>query len=331
MAMVTEARRRAAAWVLVPFLALAGWALYSIVDGDPEEEAAAAQRALPEGERGIRFAWPVPSEVEVTELETTIVPVQTVEYRYTVELRETGAAGRLVVRKRDFEVLKIDGLEVADDEAFGNLTAPLELAKMSPDIYINPNGDVQDVEPWGTFYERLEQRMNELVNEQMISPEHMQSVRTKMRDPQRQQIIRNASVGFWTLWVNGWLDLDFNENAEIVDDDGVFVLPDGDLKAPQILRHEGQVVDDPEFVRLSAQRRASGPRVTAAVKASFRDGGTRARITGAEIVATAWVELLPETMQPIRAESETRHIITSESFQIPDRVTGQKYVFDWKQ
>ena len=120
--------------------------------------------------RTLKFAWPVPSDVKVTEERKDHDHTLTLEY--TIEVRPTQYEGIAVIRKRDFTVAKFDGLEATAPELRG-MVAPFEAELgVVPDLYIDKQGQMVDLETWDSFSARAGQLIGELQRDRFLSTEH---------------------------------------------------------------------------------------------------------------------------------------------------------------
>lgn len=307
------------------FIALGAWALVSC----QEDASAAPEGGQPEvsSDRSLTFAWPIPSDVEVTEEHTE--PLQRVIAKYSVELRETATAGKYVVRRRNYRLVEVNGLE-ASDPTLRPMVAPLMVSRgIVPDIFIDAQGQVVDVEQWDSYTDRVDQMLKFLAREESISELHAENTLAQMRAPGVEAGVRSRAMEFWVLWVNGWLDNDFTESAELIIYGDFPLQGGGVLSFPQQLRHNGPEVGMEGYVRLSMESHLSGDEVTKAIAAAMGSRGAMAPVTSAETTNKIWVIMRPETMQPVEAESENRRIVTTAAGD-QEYIDLMRYVFDWR-
>ncbi len=346
--------RTRATWALSFVIALG----MSACGPDQENAAAAAEGSVPEillpelgpaefvppapappmptgpaiaGERNLHFVWPIPCDLVVTEEHRTAAQVLLMEYR--IELLPTVKEGEYLVRRRDFRILKVNGLDVTDAALRHSLVSLQIENGVMPDIRIDAQGQILDVEEWDTYFERLDALMKGFIADGIMRPESREEMLQQLSQPAVQQGVRMSGTNFWVLWINGWLDLDFSQTAEVTVP-GEFPLADGSmLSFPQQIRHHGPEPNNPGYVYLSMESHLSGKEVEEAVIAKTGvervPSFSRDRISKAEIVNTATVVLRPETMQPLEAWTENRVILETPDFN-RDNIDLRRYRFEWK-
>lgn len=288
----------------------------------------------PAQDRSLHFNWPVPSDVEVTE---TIVSRQNQVVRYRVELRRGEDDGELVVRRRDYQILKIEGLDMTQ---YRQLLAPREARQgMLPDLCIDRYGQVLDTESWESFSKRLTRPVEDLLASGGLEPEHAANMVKALQSPETRSSIYARATEFWTLWVSGWLNNDFSGSDVLVKVTG-FPLPNGDVvRGPQTLRHHGAEKGNERYVRLSAEMSVTGSDLRQRIIAMTKQQEPPApgepapippeEITEVEAGNESWVIVRPDTMQPLEAQTENHMMIKSKD-DAREVVERRHYQFDWK-
>lgn len=297
---------------------------------DPEPVAPAATQ------RPLRFAWPVPSSVEVTEVHEK--RGRKMVSRYRVELRRAEREGELLVGKRDFLLLEIDGRDVSGP-AFRKQLAPMEAQLgIMPDVRIDASGSVIDIEAWEEFCARAEALVRGVAERAGQSSQAVEDLVRMMRSPEMQPILRSRAAEYWGVWVGGWAaqsDYGPKSDFEVRQE---FPLPDGStVETPVRYRHLGPDEAHPGHVALSMTSRLHGEAVTKAVLASMQKlaAGTAGvppvpddAISAVDIVNDVRAVVRPETMQPIEAIAERQMQVEAKDGKRAD-VERRHYRFAW--
>jgi hypothetical protein len=293
------------------------------------QEAAAAARAL-------RFAWPIPCSVEVTEVHEK--RARKVVSRYRVELRRAEREGELLVGKRDFLLLEIDGRDVSGP-AFRKQLAPMEAQLgIMPDVRIDASGSVIELEAWDAYYPRAEAVVRSVSKSTELTAQAVEDLLRMMRSPQMQEILRSRAAEYWGVWVGAWVEQrDFASKSDF-EVPQEFPLPDGStVETPVRYRYLGPDEAHPGHVALSMESRLHGEAVTKAVFESIKKlaaGTTGAppvpddAISAVDIVNDVRVVVRPETMQPIEAIAERRMQVDGKDGARAD-VERRHYRFAW--
>ncbi len=278
-------------------------------------------------DRTLKFAWPVPADVIVTEERKEHDHTLLLEYK--IEVRPTQYEGISVIRKRDFKVLRLDGLETAAPSLRGMVAHFEANLAVVPDLYIDKEGQMVDLETWDSYSARAGQLIGELQRDQLLSTEDGNELLALRRLPEMRQTLRVLATEFWVLWVNGWLDLDFTRSSAL-EVPGEFPLSGGGVvKAPQILRHNGPEPGMEGYVRLTMESRLEGADVKKTLIEELYPSVATDTVSRAEVANMGWVVLRPDTMQPTAALTQNRKFLVAGE-ETREEIQFRAYKLEWK-
>lgn len=284
----------------------------------------------------LKFDWPVPSRVTVTE--SALKKGKTAKMRYDIVLDKQKEGKNLEVKFDKFELLEVSGVDLTAPEsraALGPVLAQITAMQGAmPTLIIDQEGTVVDV----AGMEELVSKALGLLPEG--DPKLRESIGTMMRSPEVIEQIKQKTKDFWRVWVQSWLDCSLAPGQEETVDTHVPFLSNKVITVPLKIRNDGPAADSPGNIKLSAQTILQGEEATKA----FAD--MMAKLTAAIPVkegvkpftpdmvkemkrtTTFTVVTNPKTLQPQTANSE---IVTEIAIGEGRRSDTEKhdYTFVW--
>ncbi len=222
----------------LPLLALlftAGPALARPTDVPPKTEAPAAAPTL-------RFAWPTPSRVTVTE--RVLKKGKRVAMRYDAVLSARQGGG-YELKLDKFQFIELEGRDVSKGPLSPEIKAATALASAIPTLVISSDGQVEDI----VGFEEAMQRALELVPEEKGMREQMRKV---FAQPTMAQVMKQKAGEFWNAWVGAWVGLDLaagQQRSGTVP----MQMPSGSVDSVMTVRNHGPAADRKGAVRLELE------------------------------------------------------------------------------
>jgi len=220
---------------LMTLLLTAGPALAGPAEAPPK---AAAPAAVPT----LRFAWPTPSRVTVTERVVKKGKSAVMRYEAALSARQ-GGGYELKIDK--FQFLELEGQEVPKGELPPQLKAATALASAIPVLLISKEGEVQDV----VGFEQATERALALVPEEQGMREQLRKV---LSQPAMAQAMKQKTSEFWNAWVGAWTGLAMAPGYESTGPVPV-QLPAGPVDSLVTIRHRGPDAAHKGAVRLELE------------------------------------------------------------------------------
>lgn len=311
-----------------------GWLFSAVLLAPTSAAVGQAPETPTPPDRSLTFAWPVPSDVEVTEEHKKRGRVHKMSYR--IELRAAADAEHLVVHRRNFRFLEIDGKDVTGERHQASIAPLVAQLGILPNVVITRAGEVAGIENWDDFQQRAHALLSSPAFPK-ITDEIRASTLDLLRQPDMQELQRNLASEFWGVWVGAWVPHDFRARAEHTVE-WEFPVWDGIvLTAPLTVRHLGAEPGTKDRVWLSMRSRLHGQEVTDAMRAFLRRVQAQTRgappltddaLRAVEILNETWVLLRPDTMQPFEAQTEKRMSVDAKDGQKHD-VERRHYWFRW--
>lgn len=205
----------------------------------PDAETPAA---APASAPALRFAWPTPSRVTVTERILKKGKRSVVRYDAVLSARKGGG---YELKLDKFQFVELEGQDVSKGPLPPELKAAQAVAGAIPSLVLSPEGQVVDV----VGMEETMERALQLVPEE-------QGMREKMRaafaQPGLAQAMKQKAGDFWQAWVAAWVGMDLaagQERSATVP----MQLPSGSVDSKVTMRHRGPVPEHKGAVRLELE------------------------------------------------------------------------------
>jgi hypothetical protein len=192
--------------------------------------------------RTLRFAWPVPSRVTVTERVLKKGKSAVMRYDAVLSARQGGG---YEVKIDQFEFLELDGREVPKGPLPPELKAATALASVIPVLQLSAEGEVVDV----VGFEASVERALEQVPEEQGMREQLRKV---LAQPAMAQAMKQKTSEFWNAWVGSWTGLELAEGHEATGPVPV-QLPSGPVESVVTVRHRGPDAAHKGAVRLELE------------------------------------------------------------------------------
>jgi hypothetical protein len=176
----------------------------------------------------LRFAWPTPSRVTVTERVLKKGKSAVMRYDAVLSARQ-GGGYELKIDKLQF--LELDGREVPKGELPPEIKAATALASAIPVLLLSKEGEVQDVVG---FEQAMERALAQVPEEQGMR----EQLRKVLSQPAMAQAMKQKTSEFWNAWVGAWTGLELAVGHEATGPVPV-QLPAGPVDSMVTVRHRG--------------------------------------------------------------------------------------------
>jgi hypothetical protein len=279
----------------------------------------------------LKFGWPVPSRVTVTE--SAVKKGKTAKMRYDIVLSKQSKGENREVSFDKFQFLEIDGTDLSvpeNREKLGPvLTQIIALGSLLPTLVINPQGGVEDITGIEACVE----------NALKLLPAEDPNLSAFMRSPDMIAQIKQKSVDFWRIWVETWLMCQAapGKDATI---ETVIPIFGQTMNVPLTVHNDGPVADSGGDIRLTAQTVIEGESAKKAMQQMMMAMVSKIPVKeGVKPFSPDMIKSMkrttkfvvitnPKTLQPRRAESESIIDIAIEDKQKTE-IEKHEYVFDW--
>lgn len=287
---------------------------------------------------GLKFAWPVPSTVKVTE--TALKKGKTAKMRYDAELTRQESGKKLEMRIKNFEFVDLEGIDLTVAENREKLGPSLDqitaIKGMFPTLVIDQEGYVEDVAGIEEMIEGAAKLLKGLDEKQR------QSIIAFMRSPQTLSQIKEDSARFWQVWVETWIALEPLKGKEQVYEGEIALLDGSTVKSELTLKYVGDSPSEKGCVDLTAYTLLDGEDAKKAMSATLQ--ALMAQVKTPEGVMPLSIKEIknmkrttrfvvvtdPKTLQPKKAGYE---VVTE--LEIADKkqssVEKHEYLFDWNE
>ncbi|HVG62120.1 MAG TPA: hypothetical protein VNA24_26385 [Hyalangium sp.] len=217
--------------------------LFTAVPALAEDPTAASPKAEPPASGPeLRFAWPTPSRVTVTERILKKGKRAVVRYDAALSARQGGG---YELKLDKFQFLEMEGRDVTKGPQPPALKAAMALSSAIPTLVIASDGQVEDV----VGMEEAMQRVLTLVPEEKGMRDQ---VRAMLAQPGMEQAMKQKAGDFWNAWVGAWVGTDLaagEERSATVP----MQLPSGAVDSKLTMRHRGPDVSHKGAVRLEME------------------------------------------------------------------------------
>lgn len=287
----------------------------------------AARAASPSDAPPLRFAWPVPSHVRVTErIERK---GQEAVLRYQASL-VPGAGDRLELRLSGIEFVRSPLAAAAPAaSAVESLVDTLQ-----PTLVISREGLLEDV----VGFERAIDAGLALARNTLKDPEAAKRVESFFRSPPVTAAMKSKSGEYWELWVGVWAGAELRPGDDVTVDLPI-PMPDGSsVKQRTRVRHLGPDPQTKGHVRLSLEGTLEGSEFAGAmarVVGALIPEARRSQAQPADTLVAARrdtrLSVVTEaaTLRPREARSEVTITITVKGGEKHTRIDRRDYRFDW--
>ncbi len=212
--------------------------------------------------RVLTFAWPAPSEVDVTCKNTR--DERTFTTRFRLVIRPGVVDGTLQIGRRDVRVTHWNGQAVP--ERVRPQLAPMETQiETLPDLIVRTeDGEIDGVEVERSWLARCRRTLKARVEEGHLSQTDADSAFAQLRTPEHQRTLEQQAQRPWDEWIARWLGYNFR-SQRLEPFEGECILATGDIVDGTCkAEHKGPVAGSPDLVRLSVDFEAKGGRLEAA-------------------------------------------------------------------
>jgi len=279
----------------------------------------------------LKFAWPVPSKVTVTE--KLVKLGHTATTRYTVSLDRAGDAGGpgdLRVHLSDFEFTDFDGRPSTDPSVAMQVKMALPMAKATPDMLLGPDGAVKDVlgldHTIATMVEELTKNLDESMKAQIPA------FRAQFESPEMRERMKRDAAKHWTAWVANWTGRVIPEGRGV---EGTWPVgcPDGsEVTAPTIYKRMPADKEGPGLVKLTRESTLDGEDAKPAFDAFVEKAVAMGRpmpATGMRLVDRVAVVTDPATLRPTWVRREEQRILHMKDGNDRNDIERHDYAFEW--
>lgn len=295
-------------------------------DVTPDAGTPAAAPA-PASAPALRFAWPTPSRVTVTERTLKKGKRAVMRYEAVLSARKEGGY-ELKLDKLQF--LERDGRDLTKGPLPPEIKQATALASAIPTLVLSAEGQVVDVVGMEEMLERIYKMMPE---------EEREQVRALFSRPGMDQVMKQNAAEFWDAWVGAWVGLELAAGEERSGAMQV-QLPTGAVESVVTVRHRGPDAEHKGAVRLEMESVLEGEPFRKAMVASIaqvlqsaspqgkEQPDVDAMVKSARRVNSAAVVMDTATMRPMSArKSEVSRLVIADKER--DEIEEHDYTFVW--
>jgi hypothetical protein len=211
-----------------------------VLAADPT--SAPTKTAAPAAAPELRFAWPVPSRVTVTERILKKGRRSVVRYDAALSKREDGG---YELKLDKFQFLEMDGNDMTKGPMPPELQAATAVAGAIPTLVLSAEGHVVDV----VGMEEAVERALALVSAEKGMRDQL---RTALSQPAMAQAMKQKAGDFWGVWVGAWVGTDLTA-GEKRSATVPMQLPAGPVDSKVTLHHRGPDASQKGAVRLELE------------------------------------------------------------------------------
>jgi hypothetical protein len=275
------------------------------------------------GAEPMKFVWPVPVKVKVTDRSTKGgVPVL-MSYQFSL----TPVGERLALKVQDFKILEVMGQDARQPALRKQLAEMSKVSQLTPTLIIDRAGALVEI----TDTERL---IAKLIAG--MPAKERAAARKVMSTPQFTAMIEQASGQLWNVWVGMWLGTDVQVGRTLEVERPV-TLPNGlTLPRPVSLTNQGPA-GPPGHVRLTFESSMTGdgkgklgPVLQSLAQAA--SGGRPVppdQLQGGAYVVAGEVITDPATLKPAAARWSERVSIQLRGQRPYSNEESHEFIFTW--
>ncbi|MFQ5504499.1 MAG: hypothetical protein ACE5F1_06835 [Planctomycetota bacterium] len=293
------------------------------------------------GAESFRFNWPVPSEVRVSE--KAIKKGRHAEMRYSVRLLRDSDGKHLRVQLRDFEFIKLAGMDVKDPRVRKALVQVMVLAQAIPDVQIDDKGVFVDI----IGIDKMVERILEFIEKQTRDSDkgaqkpRTDAIRGILGNPSYRNAMKENVANFWRAWVETWtMQTALPAGQDIAVETSVPFFGGSQIQGALTLRNHGPAPGTPGHVRLTAVGTMQGESMKKALTGLFHKLAAQLPATGAKPFSADMLEVAkatyryevvtrPATLQPKRALLEKVITIKMKDQPARQEIERREYRFEW--
>jgi hypothetical protein len=224
---------------MLPLAAL----LLTAVPALAEEPKAVSPKAeAPAAGPELRFAWPTPSRVTVTERILKKGKSSVVRYDATLSARKGGG---YELKLDKFQFVEMEGRDVTKGQLPPELKAATALAGAIPTLVLSAEGQAVDVVG---MEEAVERALTMVPNEKGMRDQ----VRSMLSQPAMVQAMKQRAADFWSAWVGAWVGTDLAAGEERKGTVPM-QLPSGAVDSMVTMHHRGPDAGHKGAVRLEME------------------------------------------------------------------------------
>ncbi|HYO71285.1 MAG TPA: hypothetical protein VEU33_34920 [Archangium sp.] len=283
--------------------------------------------AAPAPAPALRFAWPAPSRVTVTE--RTLKKGKRAVMRYDAVLTARKEGGH-ELKLDKFHFLERDGHDLTKGPLSPEIKEATALASAIPTLVLSAEGQLVDMAGVEEMLERIYKMMPEDQREQM---------RAMFERPEMKEALKQKGGEFWTAWVGTWVGLELAAGEE---SSGTMQtqLPSGPVDTVVTVRHRGPDAEHKGAVRLELESVLEGEPFRKAMVASIaqmlqaatpqdkEQPDVDAMVKSARRVSSAEVVMDAASMRPFSARrSEVSKLVVGDKES--ETIEEHEYSFVW--
>ncbi|WP_375767752.1 hypothetical protein NR798_39695 [Archangium gephyra] len=188
----------------------------------------------------LRFAWPVPSRVTVTERILKKGKRAVMRYDAVLSARKEGG---YELKLDKFQFLEREGQDLTKGPLPPGIKEATAMASAIPTLVLSAEGELVDMVGVEEMLERIYKMMPEERREQM---------RAVFERPGMKEMFKQSGGEFWNAWVGAWVGLKLAAGEEGLVT-GQSQLPSGPVESVVTVRHRGPDAEHQGAVRLELE------------------------------------------------------------------------------
>lgn len=277
------------------------------------------------GAEPMRFAWPVPAKVKVTD--RSVREGTEVVVRYDVSLGPAPDGKRLALRMSGFEFLEINGRDARTPAIRKQLRGALKELSASPTLIIARDGAFEEIAG-----------MDKLIEQAIASlPAANRAQARKAHSAQFTAALQEASAQFWNVWVGMWIGTDLPEGRSRETEQAIALSDGSTLKRPLSITNHGPA-GPPDHVQLtfdSTMKEDRNGKLRGLINGMIQSGRTPGRpapsdqVQVHEVSTSGGVITDPATLQPSAARWQKRITVQAKGEPPQVSVESHDYTFTW--
>lgn len=278
----------------------------------------------------LKFGWPVPSKVTVTE--KMLKSGHTATKRFTATLSREG--DELRVRFTDFALLEIDGKPASDPSLAKSIQMSEMMLKATPYLVLAADGTVRDIGGVDAAVDVVFAELTKAGDEKQKAA--AAALREQLRSPMYAAETKRHVMRDWQTWVGEWIGRTVPEGKGVEGDYSIR-CPDGaDMKAPTLLKRAPADSEGAGLVKLTRESVLDGDDTAEALAAwvkKYSDAtGQRppdGHFTGMRLSDRSLVVADPATLRPHRVMREQQYTWRMKDRPERTEVERHEFTFEW--
>jgi hypothetical protein len=278
----------------------------------------------------LKFGWPVPSKVTVTE--KMLKGGHTATKRFTATLAREGE--ELRVRFTDFAILEIDGKPSSDPALAKSIEMTQMMLKATPYLVLAADGTVKDVGGLDAAVDVLVDELTKTGDEKQKAA--AAALREQLRSPAVAAESKRRAMKDWQTWVGEWIGRSVPEGKGVEGDHSIR-CPDGaDMKAPTLLKRASAESEGAGLVKLTRESVLDGEDTAEALAAWVKklSDATGQRppdgyFTGMRLSDRSLAVTDPATLRPLRVMREEQYTWRMKDRPERTEIERHEFAFEW--